>query len=109
MTFKFKLTKPIESLRKFEPTRTCTEELRNLLKQHSRLVDCTPQAIYQSGVVIDSDGNRTANWLDVWEYELTERQQQMLNVAGAEHHNLWRGFKGGTAYIDEQMKLTQER
>ena len=109
MTVKFKLTKPVESLGPYDLTRTCTEELRNLVKQQSRLVNYTPRAIFQGGLEISSLGDRIINkYLDVWEYELTERQQQMLNIAGAELHNLWRGFEGGNAYIDKQMKLTQE-
>lgn len=109
MTFKFKLTKPIESLGPYDLNLTCTEDLRNLLKQQSRLVNYTPRAIYQEGIVVGNDRSRTHNsYLDVWEYELTNRQQQMLNVAGAELHNLWRGLEGRNLYIDQEIKWTQE-
>jgi len=110
MTFKFKLTDNIETLDLlWASTRTCPEDLCDLLKQQSRLVNFTPQAIYQPGVVVDLDGNRTSDvYLNVWEYELTDRQQQMLNVAGAEYCDLWKGLDSRTDYINDQMKSTKE-
>ena len=109
MTVKFKLTKPVEYLGPYDLIQTCPEDLCNLVIEQSRLVNYTPRAIFQPGVVLDWEGNGTGDsWLGVWEYELTERQQQMLNVAGAELHNLWQGFQVGNNIIDRQIKWTQE-
>jgi len=106
MTFKFKLTRPITDMGEFSPTRSCPEYLRDLLKSQSRLVSYTPQAIHHityPSPVLDADGNCRAgtDWYeDIWEYELTERQQQMMDAVGARIHHIWQGLQGHTDYVN---------
>lgn len=101
MTFRYKLTKPIEKLnyRTWSISWSMPEDLYNILRQHSCLVEHTPDGF------IDPISNVVR---DVWEYELTDRQQLMLDLAGAQAHDLWHTLYSKTIYINRRRYYPKE-
>lgn len=101
MTFKYKLTKPIEKLdyRAWSLSWSMPDYLYNMLQQKSCLVQHTPNAFFEP---IDK------RFKDVWEYQLTDRHQLMLDIAGAQTHGLWFRLFSRTLYINRRWYYPKE-
>lgn len=105
MTFRYKLTKPIEKFNyqtwsiSWSLSMEMPEHLFNMLQQYSCLVEHSPDAFFEP------ISNRLT---DVWEYELTDQHKLLLDLAGAQTHDLWHRLFGKTLYIERRRTHLKE-